>query len=63
MSGPDCVPDWTVFDALALGLAQAGYRHDGATDGAHPADETCDCPDCLAAHGTYKPGHSGGLAF
>lgn len=30
---------------------------------AHPPDETCDCEKCLAALGTYKPGHSGGLAF
>ena len=29
----------------------------------HAPDERCDCPACLAAHGTYKVGHSGGLAF
>jgi hypothetical protein len=29
----------------------------------HAPDETCPCDACLAAYGTYKPGHSGGLAF
>lgn len=30
---------------------------------AHAPSETCDCEKCLAAMGTYKPGHSGGFPF
>lgn len=30
---------------------------------AHPVSEYCDCANCLAGMGTYKPGHSGGFPF
>jgi len=50
-----------------FGPVVQGARMDGASLGGqepeHPVSETCPCEACLAAHGTYKPGHSGGLAF
>lgn len=51
------------LDSMLDALRDVSGRQRWEQAQAHEPDACCDCAACLRAFGTYKPGHSGGLAF